>query len=48
MEPPRLDLTAIKERQQQAWASGDYAMFGAALRSTRRGARTSRGTLRTL
>jgi len=28
-EPP--DLTAIKERQQRAWASGDYAMFGAVL-----------------
>ncbi|MBA2510392.1 MAG: class I SAM-dependent methyltransferase [Rubrobacteraceae bacterium] len=31
MEQPRLDLEAIKERQQLAWASGDYAMFGAAL-----------------
>ena len=31
VEHPRLDLAAIKERQQLAWASGDYAMFGAAL-----------------
>ena len=28
-QPP--DLASIKERQQQAWASGDYAMFGSAL-----------------
>ncbi len=28
-QPP--DLAAIKERQQKAWASGDYAMFGATL-----------------
>src|SRR4051795_13536333 len=25
------NLAAIKERQQRAWASGDYAMFGATL-----------------
>jgi SAM-dependent methyltransferase len=25
------DLAAIKERQQRAWASGDYAVFGATL-----------------
>ena len=31
MQRPRLDLVEIKERQQLAWASGDYAMFGAAL-----------------
>ena len=31
MQRPRLDLAEIKERQQLAWASGDYAMFGAAL-----------------
>jgi SAM-dependent methyltransferase len=31
MQRPRLDLATIKERQQLAWASGDYAMFGAAL-----------------
>jgi SAM-dependent methyltransferase len=31
MQRPRLDLATIKERQQRAWASGDYAMFGAAL-----------------
>ncbi len=29
-QPPD-DLAAIKERQQRAWASGDYAMFGATL-----------------
>ncbi len=28
-QPP--DLTEIKRRQQRAWASGDYAMFGATL-----------------
>ncbi len=28
---PTPDLVAIKERQQRAWASGDYAVFGAAL-----------------
>ena len=28
---PRLDLATIKERQQLAWSSGDYSMFGAAL-----------------
>lgn len=28
---PSPDLIAIKERQQRAWASGDYAEFGAAL-----------------
>lgn len=28
-QPP--DLAEIKERQQKAWASGDYAVFGAAL-----------------
>ncbi len=31
MQQRRLDLAAIKERQQRAWASGDYAMFGTAL-----------------
>ncbi len=31
MQRPRLDLVKIKERQQLAWASGDYAVFGAAL-----------------
>ncbi|CAA9413466.1 SAM-dependent methyltransferase [uncultured Rubrobacteraceae bacterium] len=31
MQRPRLDLATIKEHQQLAWASGDYAMFGAAL-----------------
>src|SRR5918995_6066593 len=31
MQRPRLDLATIKERQQLAWASGDYAMFGATL-----------------
>ena len=31
MQRPRLDLVEIKERQQLAWASGDYAVFGAAL-----------------
>ncbi|MBA2714927.1 MAG: class I SAM-dependent methyltransferase, partial [Rubrobacteraceae bacterium] len=31
MRSPRLDLATIKERQQLAWASGDYAMYGAAL-----------------
>jgi SAM-dependent methyltransferase len=31
MERPRLDLATIKERQQLAWASGDYAAFGAGL-----------------
>jgi SAM-dependent methyltransferase len=31
MQHPRFDLETIKERQQLAWASGDYAMFGAAL-----------------
>ena len=30
-QPQRPDLAAIKERQQRAWASGDYAMFGAGL-----------------
>src|SRR5215210_51887 len=28
---PHDDLAEIKERQQRAWASGDYAMFGATL-----------------
>jgi SAM-dependent methyltransferase len=31
VQRPRFDLETIKERQQLAWASGDYAMFGAAL-----------------
>ena len=31
MQHPKPDLTTIKERQQLAWASGDYSMFGAAL-----------------
>ena len=31
MQQGRRDLAAIKERQQRAWASGDYAMFGTAL-----------------
>ncbi len=31
MHPQRPDLAAIKERQQWAWASGDYAVFGATL-----------------
>jgi SAM-dependent methyltransferase len=31
MQRPRLDLAPIKERQQLAWASGDYSMFGAAM-----------------
>ena len=31
MQHRRPDLAAIKEAQQRAWASGDYAMFGAAL-----------------
>ncbi len=31
MQRPRLDLVTIKRRQQLAWASGDYAKFGAAL-----------------
>ena len=30
MQRPRFDPGTIKERQQLAWASGDYAMFGAA------------------
>jgi SAM-dependent methyltransferase len=30
-QPPTPDLAAIKERQQRAWASGDYAVFGATL-----------------
>jgi len=30
-QPQPLDLAAIKKRQQKAWASGDYAMFGATL-----------------
>ncbi len=29
--PQPLDLAAVKERQQRAWASGDYATFGSAL-----------------
>lgn len=31
MQRPRPDLEEIKERQQLAWASGDYSEFGAAL-----------------
>jgi ubiquinone/menaquinone biosynthesis C-methylase UbiE len=31
MQPQPSDLAEIKKRQQRAWASGDYAMFGAAL-----------------
>ena len=31
MEHHQPDLAAIKERQRRAWASGDYAMFGATL-----------------
>jgi ubiquinone/menaquinone biosynthesis C-methylase UbiE len=31
MQPQTPDLAAIKERQRQAWASGDYAIFGATL-----------------
>ncbi len=31
VQRPRLDLETIKERQQLAWASGDYAMYGSAL-----------------
>ncbi len=31
MQRPKPDLVEIKERQQLAWASGDYAVFGAAL-----------------
>ena len=31
MQRRKPDLEAIKERQQLAWASGDYAVFGAAL-----------------
>jgi ubiquinone/menaquinone biosynthesis C-methylase UbiE len=31
MQRPRLDLATIKERQQLAWSSGDYAMFGTVL-----------------
>ena len=31
MQHRRPDLAAIKERQQRAWASGDYAVFGATL-----------------
>lgn len=31
MQRPKADLMKIKERQQLAWASGDYAMFGGAL-----------------
>ena len=30
MEHRRVDLAEIKQRQQRAWASGDYAAFGAA------------------
>ncbi len=30
-QPPAPDLAVIKERQQRAWASGDYAVFGATL-----------------
>ena len=30
-QPQASELAAIKERQQRAWASGDYAVFGAAL-----------------
>ena len=30
-QPQPSDLAEIKKRQQRAWASGDYAMFGAAL-----------------
>jgi hypothetical protein len=31
MQPQPPDLVEIKKRQQRAWASGDYAVFGAAL-----------------
>jgi SAM-dependent methyltransferase len=31
MQPRSPDLVEIKKRQQRAWASGDYAVFGAAL-----------------
>ncbi len=31
MQHRRLDLAEVKERQQVAWASGDYASFGTAL-----------------
>ena len=31
MQHRRAELEEIKERQRRAWASGDYAMFGAAL-----------------
>ncbi len=30
-QPQGTDLEAVKERQQRAWASGDYAAFGAGL-----------------
>jgi SAM-dependent methyltransferase len=30
-QPQPRDLASIKERQQQAWASGDYAMVGVGL-----------------
>lgn len=31
MNPPTIDLTALKARQQTAWASGDYAVVGTTL-----------------
>ena len=31
VQRPRLDLATIKERQKQAWASGDYGAYGATL-----------------
>ncbi|CAA9435297.1 SAM-dependent methyltransferase [uncultured Rubrobacteraceae bacterium] len=31
VQRPRFDLATIKERQKQAWASGDYGAYGAAL-----------------
>ncbi|MDX6381228.1 MAG: hypothetical protein QOI57_2252 [Rubrobacteraceae bacterium] len=32
-QPPTPNLTTIKVLRQRAWASGDYAMFGATLLS---------------
>src|ERR1700750_2341684 len=31
MAPPQPDLAAVKQRQQGAWASGDYAVVGTTL-----------------
>ena len=31
MNPPTIDFTALKARQQTAWASGDYAVIGTTL-----------------